>query len=69
MYCGVDWDIARWTIEPPLRDDDVPHTRRFGSSHARACGMAFCDGHVETVSFEIDPDVHRRYGNRSDSVR
>jgi hypothetical protein len=29
--------------------------------------MAFCDGAVQTVAFDVDPYVHRWRGNRLDS--
>jgi hypothetical protein len=28
--------------------------------------MAWCDGRVDLVSYEIDPAVHRAAGNRKD---
>ena len=29
--------------------------------------MVYCDGSVQTVSYDIDDDVHRRKGHRSDN--
>jgi hypothetical protein len=28
--------------------------------------MAMCDGSVHTYNYDIDPEVHRRMGNRMD---
>jgi hypothetical protein len=40
--------------------------RQFGSAHPSAFQMAFCDGSVHSIPYEIDPGVHRALANRSD---
>jgi len=67
-FCGEDWDINRWTIRPPKRDGSVEDPQIFGSAHPSGCNMAFCDGSVRTISFAIDPAVHRSLGNRQDGM-
>jgi prepilin-type processing-associated H-X9-DG protein len=66
MYTGVDLDINRWTLEPPLPDMDFMSPRRFGSAHPGGCHFLFCDGSVRMMSYFIHRDVHRRLGNRRD---
>jgi len=46
-----------------IRDDgnDI-----FGSAHASVMHMAFCDGHIEGVSYDIDLNVFQNTGNRKD---
>jgi prepilin-type N-terminal cleavage/methylation domain-containing protein len=39
---------------------------RFGSAHPGGWQVAYCDGSVATVSFDIDWQVHRDMGNRED---
>lgn len=68
MYTGVDLDINRWTIEPPLEDKEAIQYRRFGSVHHDGCHMALCDGSVRLISYSADAEVHRRLGNRKDGL-
>lgn len=65
-YSGVDLDINRWVLDPPLHDADAIEERRFGSAHPGGCQMVLCDGSVRTISYQIDAEVHRRLGNRMD---
>ncbi len=39
---------------------------RFGSPHTAGLQMVFCDGHVETISYDIDLYVHQTQANRQD---
>jgi prepilin-type processing-associated H-X9-DG protein len=65
MYIGFDYDISRDTIHLPLQDKrGLQDTYRFGSAHDRGCNMLYCDGRVEVVSYDIDPAVHVRAGDR-----
>ena len=61
-----DLDLIGWTNSPPLRDrsgdDDLFH---FGSHHPVACNMAFCDGSVQSASYDVDQSVFRQMGNRN----
>lgn len=76
MYNGFQDDMYRSVyydptdpdnVQIPLRDiDGVDDSYRFGSSHPGGINMAMCDGSVTTISFDIDPEVHRRNGHRSD---
>jgi prepilin-type processing-associated H-X9-DG protein len=76
LYVGADYDACRWTqIVPsdaqpfgPRSDTDYGgHPAQFGAAHPSGCHMAFCDGAVQTVAFDVDPYVHRWRGNRLDS--
>jgi prepilin-type N-terminal cleavage/methylation domain-containing protein/prepilin-type processing-associated H-X9-DG protein len=56
----------------PLSDTSTPNTgmptsARFGSSHPGGFNMAFCDGSVHFIPFDVDVEVHFRSGHRSDN--
>ncbi|BBO30732.1 DUF1559 domain-containing protein [Lacipirellula parvula] len=76
MYNGFQDDLMRSVYyDPAFPDkaqipkpdvDGVEDSYRFGSSHPSGLNMGMCDGSVTTISFDIDPEVHRRSGHRSD---
>ena len=73
---GDDQDVTRWAGETqgvPLLPPqiDTPGTfalHCFGSAHLAGFQMALCDGSVHTVSYAIDPEIHRRLGDREDGL-
>jgi prepilin-type N-terminal cleavage/methylation domain-containing protein len=71
LYIGSAIDITRWVADPPRRDADEysdADSLCFGSPHVQGCHFVFCDGAVRTISFAIDPETHRRLGNRHDRL-
>ena len=65
MYVGCDNDILRCTWDPPLKDTNQDLTTRFGSAHVSGCNMAFSDGSVRMVEYEINYRVFFLMGDRS----
>jgi hypothetical protein len=67
LFTGFNDDNGRSAADPPM-----PDTRgrrfisRFGSAHSAGFQVVLCDGSVHLVSFQIDPTVHRLFGNRED---
>jgi len=81
MYSGYCTDLHRFAgmagasnpLLPPLRDDaetiNPPGFIRFGSAHANGFVMAFCDGSIRVLAYDLDPEVHFRFGHRKDEGR
>ena len=81
LYVGYDWDTVRWgidynpsnplggAVETPLRDrEGIANPRTFGSAHPDGWQMAFCDGSVRVLSYQVDDQVHMRLSNREDGL-
>ena len=73
MYIGTDNDIERITYSPtysatPLQDKTgYANGEIFGSAHVGGCNMMYCDGHVQVVTYDVDPAVHAHAGDRTGS--
>ena len=67
-YSGVDLDLNRWVLDPPWRTPWGSTFGCFGMLHPAGCYMAFCDGLVRLIGYQIDAEVHRRLGNRRDGL-
>jgi prepilin-type N-terminal cleavage/methylation domain-containing protein/prepilin-type processing-associated H-X9-DG protein len=44
------------------------HARIFGSAHSGGFNVALCDGSVDFVAYDIDPQIYLKFGNRHDGV-
>ena len=67
MMAGYSSDTSRWGIVQPARDaKGVSNPRAFGSGHRGGWNVAYADGMVRTVSFDIDAAVHSQLSSRND---
>lgn len=69
MYVGENEDISRTTKFKAFPDLPGYAARgSFGSAHVGGLNMAFCDGSVHLVSYDVEYKVHRNLGHRSDGT-
>lgn len=80
-WAGYEWDNHRaawnpnsnWPAESyqPRQDAPVPGAPgflAFGSAHPGSLNMAYCDGSVRAINYDVDRDVHRHAANRLDGL-
>ncbi len=63
---GYDQDVMRVTAQPPRQDLDATTNIVFGSSHSGAFTMAMGDGSIQAIPYDIDANIHKSLGHRSD---
>lgn len=71
LFVGYDRDTLRVTaLDSPPRHDGEPggSDQVFGGAHTAVFQAVFCDGTVRVIGYDIDPEIHRRLGNRADGV-
>jgi prepilin-type N-terminal cleavage/methylation domain-containing protein len=66
-FVGYSSDNIRWAHDAPHRDKaNAPMPNAFGSAHSAGWSAAYADGSVRTLSFDIDPAVHKLMAGRAD---
>ena len=69
---NVGYHVQTYKVgHPPTQDTpgvgcSGPLRYAFGSAHPGAFHMAFCDGSVQSIGYDIDLETHRQNGHRSD---
>lgn len=70
MYAGAQGDVIRSTHVSWPPSQDWPglssFSFSFGSAHSGTFQIAFCDGSVHGIAYDIDPTIYSRLGNRKD---
>ena len=72
LYTGFNCDNHRTTGmgKTPLQDQRGLYAEgSFGSPHPGSSGMAYCDGSVRRVDYNVSADVHQTAGSRADGQR
>jgi prepilin-type N-terminal cleavage/methylation domain-containing protein len=68
-WAGDDLDTGRLadaTYKPLPDQRGFSYPYAFGSAHAGVFQMSFCDASVQSISYDIDPVIHQRRGDRRD---
>lgn len=78
LFQGYDWDVVRWMntqeadIEAryvPKSDNSSPSeacTGRFGSAHTAVFNVVLCDGSVQGLDYDINPETFEFLCRRND---
>jgi len=67
MLVGDDLDMHAWTHVRPLQDRRGFNGHiEYGIAHPGGLNMAYADGSVHNVSYNVDATVHSRCGSRND---
>jgi prepilin-type N-terminal cleavage/methylation domain-containing protein/prepilin-type processing-associated H-X9-DG protein len=66
---GFNNDNFRCTFGEPVRDTPaVNYNNRFGSVHVNGAHFAYADGHVDSISYDVEAKIYRFAGHRSDGM-
>ena len=65
MMVGFSSSTIRWAGENLRKDTDEDHPNSFGSTHPGTFNIAFGDGSVRSIAFNIDPDTHKNLAGRA----
>ena len=67
IYSGFDWDWQRWANNGLVRDrKGLSDWISFGGPHAVTANMAFCDGSVHPIRFNVKATIHANLCHRMD---
>jgi prepilin-type N-terminal cleavage/methylation domain-containing protein/prepilin-type processing-associated H-X9-DG protein len=67
-YVGSDRDTLRFSQQPGRDRKGLDLSYSFGSNHQGGFFMAFCDGHVQRIFYNVDINVHRALCVRNDGI-
>ena len=67
LMAGYSSNASRWGVVQPAQDTrGVSNPRAFGSAHRGGWNVAYADGMVRTVRFDIDATLHAQLSSRND---
>lgn len=73
LYMGFNGDIMSWANTTTQYQAEADRggngdSGQFGSAHVQVFQMAFCDGSIHRIPYEVDPKIHEALANRKDGV-
>ncbi len=69
LYAGYSSSNVRWAIDLPAADESgISRPNAFGSGHAGGWNVAFADGRIQTIGFDISPELHSGLAGRANGV-
>jgi prepilin-type N-terminal cleavage/methylation domain-containing protein/prepilin-type processing-associated H-X9-DG protein len=74
LYTGYDYDTSAYTgydhrINQPQADQPgLTLSYYFGSAHPGGFQMAFCDGSIQTIAYDIDGLTYKKMGSRDEGT-
>jgi prepilin-type N-terminal cleavage/methylation domain-containing protein/prepilin-type processing-associated H-X9-DG protein len=66
LFSGYSSSNIRWAFERPRPDAADEHPNAFGSAHEDGFNMAYADGSVRTIGYDVDPALHKSMASRND---
>lgn len=68
-FAGYSASNIRWASALPENDQrSLDRPTSFGAAHQASWNAAFADGSVRTMSYTIDPSIHRALAGRADGI-
>ena len=65
---GLPASLGNPASSPAVTANPTTHSRLFGSAHSGGLNMSLCDGSVDFVAYDIEPQLYLKFGNRQNGT-